>query len=433
MSVPVSEPLDPLSPRKGLHRFAVVRDVGYVVFGKYGQYLVTFITLPLIARLLGTEGVGLLAIGMSAFFVGSLALDMGITTFLAARVRDDDINDVRGNYLAVRLGILAVLAAILITSLAFGGHAHLHIVALGLFAGGISSMGDDWVLMGQSRFGILVVYTSIGRIIYLLLIVSVLPMFRDATVALLCLMASSIPQILLTWRLTIRELGAPARPRKVGEILRLGAPVFTSRMLENTYEQGSAVVFSAALSAHSMGLFSASDRPTQAASSVLDAIGFGLLPRLAGRRDEGDFWHRSRQALMVTFVIALCAAAALCVIAPWAVPLVFGRDFTAAVPILQVEAFILPGTAVASFVTTAILPVCRDTRGVLYGSAIGTAVILIALGLAFSNGSVWNLVWGILIAETSVATFYLFRMYHLIRREGRETPPTAKALVGDAP
>lgn len=417
--------------RKVFDRIAIVRDIAYVIFGKYGQYLITFITLPLIARLLGTEGVGLLAIGMSAFFVGSLALDMGITTFLAARVRDADVNQVRGNYLAVRLAILSVLALILVASLAFNGHPHLQMIALGLFAGGVSSMGDDWVLMGQSRFGILVIYTSIGRILYLILIVSVLPIYRDATVAIVCLMVSSIPQLLLTWRLTTRELGRPERPRNTGEILRLGAPVFTSRMLENTYEQGSAVVFSAALSAHSLGLFSASDRPTQAASSMLDAIGFGLLPRLAGRRNEGDFWRRGVQALAITFVISLCAAIALCLIAPWAVPLVFGDAFTSAVPLLQVEAFVLPGTAVASFVTTAILPVCRDTRGVLYGSAIGTGVILVALGLAFTNGSVWNLVWGILIAETTVATFYLFRMAHIARREDHEPPEAVKTLVGE--
>src|SRR3954454_13167202 len=95
----------------------IVRDIGFVSFGKYGQYLVTAVTVPLAARLLGAHGLGLLSIGMSAYFIGSLLVDLGIAQFMAAMVPKADVDQLRGNYLAIRGSVLAVLAGALGTGL----------------------------------------------------------------------------------------------------------------------------------------------------------------------------------------------------------------------------------------------------------------------------------------------------------------------------
>lgn len=411
-----------------LGKLAIVRDVGYVAFGKYGQYLITLVTLPLIARMLGTEGVGLLAVGMSAYFLGSLIIDMGITTFLAAELRDEDVRSLRGNYLAIRLSILSVIASIAVVVFVFDSHEHLRMIMFGLLCGGIASMGEGWIFLGQARFGRLVVIEMSGRVLYLILIVSILPNVRTPEAALLCLAGSSLVPVIWTWIVTIRDYGMPRRPKAIGPMVRMGIPVLSSRLLENTYEQGVATIFSLALSARSLGIFSASDRPVQAVSSTLDAIGFGLLPRFAARKQESDFWATIRRGIFGVFLLAVVFSVALALIAPFAIPLVFGDQFEDAVPVMQLQAFILPGTAVASFVTTAVLPVCKDTRGVLYGSLIGTAVILVFLGVALHNHSVWALVTGMLVAETVVASFYLFRVRHLMRLHPVVRPqnPSAK-------
>ncbi|MGW0181503.1 lipopolysaccharide biosynthesis protein, partial [Nocardia sp. NPDC003345] len=103
---------EPRTRAARIREFAILlRDIAYVSFGKYGQYLVTVATLPLIARLLGASGMGLLAVGMSAYFLGSLVVDLGITSYLAARVQESGtdrgvVNHTRGTYLAIRGGIL---------------------------------------------------------------------------------------------------------------------------------------------------------------------------------------------------------------------------------------------------------------------------------------------------------------------------------------
>lgn len=148
---------------------AVLRDIGFVSFGKYGQYLVTFITVPLIARVLGAHGLGLLAMAMSAYFIGSLIVDLGITSFMAARVPEAEdnhgagprfaaVNQLRGDYLAVRLSLLVTLGLALGVGLVFGVPEPVQMILLGLFAGGFWSMSEDWLLIGQGRFGASTLY-----------------------------------------------------------------------------------------------------------------------------------------------------------------------------------------------------------------------------------------------------------------------------------
>ncbi|MEU4312738.1 lipopolysaccharide biosynthesis protein [Nocardia sp. NPDC024068] len=418
-----------------VREFAILlRDIAYVSFGKYGQYLVTVATLPLIARLLGASGMGLLAVGMSAYFLGSLLVDLGITSYLAARVQEsgtdrDVVNHTRGTYLAIRGGILGVLGAVLGVAAAAASPEYLVMVLLGLFVGGFWSMSEDWVLIGQGRFGASTLYQSIARVGYLILLLTLLPRFPTAPMAMLCLLGSAVIGLVLTWWDTWRVFGPPAPPRGAWKLIRAALPVVTGRLLTTSYGQGAATVYGAVLDAVSLGLFSASDRLVRAVQSLLDPIGFALLPRMAKRSSEQRFWPDAFRALAVCVAAAGVATAALWVAAPLVVPLVFGAEFAGAVGVLRLEALILPATTVTSFVTTAVLPVRQDTVGVLIGSALGTVVAGTALLIALRTHSVWTLAGGIVAAEFAVAIWYLARMRALIVREraaGTPVPAGAK-------
>ncbi|WP_431970408.1 lipopolysaccharide biosynthesis protein [Nocardia sp. bgisy134] len=426
----------------GAHRsqglLAVLRDIGYVSFGKYGQYVITVVTVPLIARVLGTHGLGLLAIGMAAYYLGSLLVDLGITSFLAARVHDtaedrEDrrgyVNQLRGDYLAIRATGLAVLGAVLAAGLAVGVPEQADMILLGLVAGGFSSTSEDWLLIGQGRFGTSTAYQAVGRIGYLILLVVLLPRLPHAYVALLCLLVSSVPTVTLTWWDALRTYGRPARPRLVRSVLRTGAPVLTSRLLITSYGQGAPAVYAAVLDAAALGLYSAGDRLVRAIQSMLDPIGFALLPRMARRSADHRFWRHALQALAAAVCVATVAAAAVWLAAPVLVHLVFGDKFTGAIGLLRVEVLILPATTVTSFVTTAVLPVRQDTTGVLIGAVLGTCVAAAALAIAFRTHSVWTLVYGSVVVECTVAAWYLARVRRLIVRERTPAASSDPAVV----
>ncbi|MFE3442748.1 oligosaccharide flippase family protein [Nocardia sp. NPDC059180] len=427
-----------MAPRPVSHGLgAILRDIGYVSFGKYGQYVITIVTLPLIARVLGAHGVGLLAIGLSSYFIGSLLVDLGITAFLAARVHDSrttraDLDELRGAYLAIRATTLGVLATALAAGTALEVPAPVYMILLGLFTGGFWSISEDWLLIGQGRFGTSVVYQGAGRIGYLVLLILVLPRFPSASAVLLCLLASSVLTVVLTWWDSVRTFGPPARPRNVRAVLRTGGPILTSRALATSYGQGSAAIYAAVLDAVSLGLFSAGDRLVRAIQSMLDPIGFALLPRLARHSTHDSFWRSSVLSLLACVSAAMLAATGVWLLAPFLIHVVFGGDFTGAVALLRVEVFILPATTVTSFVTTAVLPVRQDTVGVLVGAVIGTCVAAVALGVAIQTRSVWTLVFGTLAAEFAVALWCLVRMRWLVIRDrdaARSPTVPAPALV----
>ncbi len=419
----------------------LLRDIAYVSFGKYGQYLVTVATLPLIARVLGTAGLGLLAIGMSAYFLGSLLIDLGITSYMAARVQESGmlgpdgqgaggrasgvdtgvVNRIRGTYLVIRAAILAAVAVALVVVAVAGAPEQLTMIVLGLFVGGFWSMSEDWVLIGQGRFGASTLYQSIARVGYLGLLLALLPKFPSAVMALLCLLGSAVISVALTWWDTWRTFGAPSAPRGVGKLVRSAAPVISGRLLTTSYGQGAATVYGTVLDAVSLGLFSASDRLVRAVQSMLDPIGFALLPRLAKRGSEDRFWPDALRSLTVCVGVAFVASVALWVSAPMLIPVVFGTEFSDAVAVLRVEALILPATTVTSFVTTAVLPVRQDTNGVLIGAVVGTCVAGAALLMAVRTHSMWTLAGGIVAAECAVAVWYLARMRGLFVRERRRT------------
>lgn len=402
---------------KAHNLLGIVRDIGLVSFGKYGQYVITVVTLPLIARVLGTDGLGLLAIGMSAYFLGSLLVDLGLTPFLAAMVPDGPVNQLRGNYLAIRAVTLTAIGALLVASLVFEAHIFVHMLLLGLFTGGFWSISEDWLLIGQGRFAASMTYQGVGRIAYLVLLVTLLPRIPSASVALLCLLVSSTLTVALTWRDSIKKYGLPARPQNTVALIRMAGPVLSSRLLMTSYGQGAPAVYSSVLDAVSLGLYSASDRLVRALQSLLDPIGFALLPRMARRSRDGSFWRRTIHALLACLCLAVAAAATLWIAAPTLITVIFGNEFASAVPILRVEALILPATALSSFVTTAILPARQDTYGVLIGAIIGTCCTAVALGATVQTRSVWTLVYGVVIAEFAVAAWYALRMRQLAVRE----------------
>ncbi len=401
-----------MSPARLRGGAGVARDVALVSAGRYGQYAVTLITIPLCARVLGPSGMGLLAVAMSTCFLGALCTDLGITAFVAARAEQPGLARLRGDYAGLRGTALAAFTVLFVLSALLPLPRAVELGALGLLVGSVSACGDDWVLLGRGRFGAVVLQQSAGRLVYLALLIVLLPRVRTPEAAMACLLAGSLVAVGWSWARTVRAFGPPARPGPPTALVRLGAPVLTARLLSSTYGPGAASLFSPALSSRALGLFSTSDRPVQAAGSLLDAVGVALLPRLA-RRGHEAFWATTRRAVVLVGAGAAACSAVATVLAPWVVPLVFGADYDDAVPLLQIQAWALPGLAVASFVATAVLPVVGDARGVLFAGLVGATVIGGALLVALQDHDPHTVVLGIVAAQTAAAVFSVLRARRL--------------------
>ncbi|WP_411374104.1 lipopolysaccharide biosynthesis protein [Arthrobacter sp. MPF02] len=403
--------------RRGL---SLARDVLFVSLGRYGQYVVTLATVPLCARILGVEGTGMLAIATSAYFFGSIIVDFGLSQILAGRVsREESAVSLRLSYAKLRLMLLAPLLLLCILAISLGWPPVAFMISIGLLAGGLSSAGEEWVLLGYGEFGRIAAYQVLARCIYLASLFVALPLVQEPWTPMLCLAFSTMVSAGFSWYRvgSIRTYNSP----RIGitELVRVGSPAVGARMLTSAYSQGATVYYSTVVPVAALGVFSAGEKIVRAASAALDALGLALLPRMAGAlRKPTEFWSRAERSALGSFLFGCVAAALMWIAAPLAVRILYGPDFAASIPILRWLVLLMPAAAVSSMIMTSVLYVREDSKGVLLGACIG--VVAGAAGFTVTwiqAGSLTVMVASIVTLEWIVAGFYVSRLFRLKKRD----------------
>lgn len=403
---------------------SVTRDLAYLMLGKYGQFVISLLTIPIVARQLDVDGMGALAIGISANFFSAVLVDFGLSQVLSARTAADGVpGTVRNAYGVIRwamTGLVVVVAAPLIV---FGGPA-LQVLGTGLIAGAISGLNDIWILYGSREFGQVSVVQVVVRLAYFGGVAATISIVPSPHTVIVWLALSNVAT-----NITVRRLaGAPEKVRPsradVMMLFHLGIPVVAARMLTASYTQGASLLQATVLSPVQIGLFSAGDRLVRSVQSVLDALGLALLPRVSKLRSESlqRYWRSVWLSIGIGFAAAMVAAGVLAVAAPFLISILYGPKFEEAVPLLRLEVLLLPGAAVVAITTNVLLYVQEDGRTILIGAGIGLLSMLVGVAVMSVHPSTHVAVYGALLAEWLVAIWFL---YHALKTWRAETAAEA--------
>jgi O-antigen/teichoic acid export membrane protein len=399
----------------------LAKNVPLLVVGRYSQYLVTLVSIPFLARHLGVTGLGLFALGSSATFVGSLLVDFGLTQVLAARYSQGrGTLLLRRSYRRLRYSIMSLLVVTLLLAIDVTDSRSAVVVLSGLLAGGLSSMGEDWQLIGAGRFGSLAGAQVVGRGLYLAALLLAIPARPEPEVALLAIAlgnaAASILSALMSKRIGESLMANGGGDLSATSLARLGSPLVISRMMTLLSGPSSSLIYGNFVSKYSLGLFSAGDRMLRAAQSALDSIGLALLPTsAASRADDRKYWHRIFVAVVCCAALGFVAAIVAIALAPWLIPTVFGADFDSAIPIFRLECLILPATAASSSLTTLVLYVHEDRWGLLIGSAIALAVAVCGAVVLLDSNSTMEISLIAVLVEWTSMFWYVIRALRLRR------------------
>lgn len=401
--------------------FKIARDIFLISLGKYGQYLITLLTIPITARALGVEGLGFLAIGTGAYFFGSALVDFGLTQLLAAKAATrSHVGNIRAAYAAWRGALLIPLLAFLVWVFAVPEMpTQLRMIALGLFCGGLSSCGEDWVLIGRMKYGRLAGFQIVARIVYLGVLVTTMAYFPTPTAAILCLGLSSLVSSSLTWISVQRTDGvARLRWKDVRFLISVGWPAFTSRIISASYQQGATVLYSTVVAPSTLGLYSSAEKIVRAAASALDAVGIALLPRMAKKSDQGfDFWPTAKRSVVIGALAGAVVALIVYLASPIIIDVLFGNAFESSKALLQAQVFALPAVAISSIAITSILYVKGDTPGVLWAAITGLVVTALVVAFSLRFPVAETLAWGLVATEWTVAIFALARVAWLYGKD----------------
>lgn len=395
--------------------WSLLRDSGLVLVGRYGQYVVALISIPIVARSLGVEGFGQYAVATAGGFFGSLAVDLGLSSVLAS---DYARGEVRGRsrttYIALRFAVLLFLVALLVAALLLN-LSYTSLVLAGAVMGGMSSVGEDWLLIGSSRYVFLAISQLAVRLASLAGLVFVLPAHPSVWIAVWILAVANLVGAVLTWTVTWRLVPFwPPTLEEVGVLLRIAVPVVASRALGVASNQGPTLGFSAFIGPQVFGLFAASDKLVRAAQSSMDALSIALIPRLgrAAGRSGDAFASRVRRSVLLAMALGAAGAATLTLLAPWGVPFLLGSEFTGAVQALQIQVWSLPAAGVTSVCLGAVLITAKDYRGMLIVSlaGLGALPVGLAVGAMFSDTPV-ALAVGALIVDWTLSCAALLRTW----------------------
>ena len=416
---------------RGLHIRNYGRDVLTSTVGRNLQFLVTLITLPIIARSLGPSAFAQYAVAAASYFFGSAFLDMGITSVLAGRVASASpghLAKIRTDFLWMRIVTGCMILALGIP--AFWSEWWFY-VWIGLCAGALSSSGEEWLFVSRGRFGAIVAVQWYGRVLYLVLLVGVLQIAQQALVPIFCLAAGNCLTSVLSWRKVHRiEPSAchsrdaadgflfssaiiPSKASVVGALilLRTGLATVLTRFSATGYTQSSALLVSVRLSGSELGLFSASDRALRAMQGILDSFVVALVPRMAKLWGSDEVGKRT-VSLVSLGSLALGSFAGVClfIAAPWIVAVLYGAEFFEAVDLLRAASLIVPVACVTNMLTTNILQLGQRASAGLWVHLAGLSAAIIGVAL-LARGEPLMMVAVLVVAEVFAATVALALSY----------------------
>ncbi len=328
-----------------LGRHSVFQNATMLFIVSMLNYVMPLILVPYLARALGVELFGVYAFGMSIYLIGMILIDYGFPVqglYAVAEHRDDPERVARllGSMLAIKLGLFVLLAA------ALGAYAALNerfaehrlfllLMALPVLGGALQFR---WVFQAVEQSGKIVRYLTIGRVVQVLLVVTLVSGPEDflwvPIVHGLSMLLSGVLCMAMIGQLGYRFALPSWQDIRVQ--LREAWSYFLANVAEA--QMGFAGIFSLSLVATPAGIavYAVSEQLFRALRSLCHPLVDALMPYMKRSQDLRVF----RKLCVLVFSLTAIGVMVGMLLAPHVIGLLFGARYAEATPILQI---FLPG------------------------------------------------------------------------------------------
>lgn len=365
---------------------------------QWASLLLPLLTLPVLARELEPEALGLLIFAQS--FAGLLRLlpeyGFGLSGSRdVAAVRDDPAavaEEVAGVMSAkLVLGAAALLPALvaLVAVPGFRDHPdHLAWAVLDALALGLNPL---WYFRGLEegvlRFSTI---TFVTRVVGAVAIVALVRDPQDVALALaVTALTDLLGSVLGVWMMYRRTRYVGMRLSLAVPRLRGGGHLFVSTAAATFYTAANSFMLGLVASAGQVALFGAAERLSRAAVRALAPVSQAIFPRTSYLVASGQV-ERARtlaaRSLVVLGAIGCLIGGVLALAAPLIVDVVLGPGYDGAVDVLRILALLVPLIAISDVLGVQwMIPLGMDRpfTAVIVGAGALNLVLLLVLGAAF--------------------------------------------------
>jgi polysaccharide transporter, PST family len=371
----------------------LAKNIIFMLLWQGSNYLVPLITLPYLARTLGAQAFGDVALSFAVVTYFMLVSDWGFgwtaTQQISKSAGDRDLitkifwDTMNAKLLIGGVSLLALAALTLSVPTLKAISSLISVAALVIIANIITV---NWCLQGLERLDLFASGSVLGRLATVPLILLLVQGPGDAGLSILIqtggLVLSGVFSLCLLARLKVVGRPVASLERTWFQILK-GWPNFISSFVANLYTTGNIIILGMLTSSTSVGLYSGADKIRHAAQGVVSLpIGMAVFPRVSKLMHENEesafsfIRHLLVTLGLITFLISSC----LFLLARPLVELLLGHGFLDAIPILQCLAWLPFVTALNSVLgPQVLLQIGKQTEY----SRIIVGALLVALATIF--------------------------------------------------
>ncbi|GAA3718460.1 hypothetical protein GCM10022204_43110 [Microlunatus aurantiacus] len=331
-------------------------DASLVSFGQIVSYAYPLVSIPLLSRVLGIEGLGMFiaTLAVLQMLVAWTDFGFGFSALRRMAVAKDDAGreSVAAATLTAKLGLWAI-GSVFLMIIVFSVPSlrpHWGLFLIGVLTTIGVALYPMWYLQAVGRLKLLAFLTAGARLVALAGLVLTVHGVDQVGLAVFWQFLPYPLSALVCW-FVIRR--APdirlrlTRPAPAREALRDSVPLFVNMISGQLIVNSSAILLAQLGSYRQVGLFGPADRLTSAIHGVLVSVEQAMLPRVSDAHERPDQPNQRRLILIGLVLCYSISGLTLTVTAPVIIPWYLGDQFVEAVPIVQVMgvATVLSGVA----------------------------------------------------------------------------------------
>lgn len=339
----------------GEHR-KLTRDTLALYVSHFFKVVLPLITIPFLARVLGVEGMGMLAFVQAYSMFVLQALEFGFSlsqTREVARFSDsvDRLATITSGVLGAQvvMALVVLLVSLGLTAWVNAFRADPRLLWFGVASGLLQGMNFSWLLRGLQWMRWVALLEILFRIVRTVIIFLFIRRPEDVWIvtaadAVAALLMTSIATVLVFRHLPFQWPDGP----KVARIWRESWNLFLVRVGATFFAAGNVLVMGLFVPPTLVGYYNGAEKITNALRMLFNPLVDALYPKMSREAvlTPARAYRSAKRIFFGLLVLGCGMSGGLFVLAPWMVRWLLGPEFEASVGVLRIFALFPPLAAV---------------------------------------------------------------------------------------
>jgi len=401
---------------KGETKSKLIKNFSALTVLQISNYLFPLITVPYLVRVLGVENYGLanFVIAFTAYFItfSDYGFNLSATREAALNKNNNkELSVIFNSVLFIKL-ILFVSGFLFFSIIVFSFELFsknyiLYIIAFGSVLGNV--LFPSWFFQGIERMNLISVFSIIVKILFVSSIFLFVKSVNDVDLYLIINSVSSLILGLITifyvyTKLNIKFL-IPSKNNLLYQ-LKEGYHIFLSTLSINLYTTSNTFLLGLLTGNQAVGIFSGANKIREAYQGLLGNFGRTFYPHISEqfKENRSKAFSQIKKYSVIVVGLSIVSGLLLFIFAPQIIRIVLGPDFSEAVSVFQILAFVPAIIMISNIAGIQImlnLDYKKEFNRIIFSAALLNIILMFVLVPSLSyNGAALS----ILITEIFVST-----------------------------